>query len=191
MGAQGEGDRVAADAAADLRPRDRYQLPDALRTDLARPYGPILSTDELAAALSPDDVIAAVGDVVSMTLHELGVRPRLFICDYKTQRGADDPEYRRVLGAWGDREARVTNPAAEITREAWDAVRDALAQPPGATTRIVVDGEEDLLGIPCFLEAPDGAAVLYGMPGRGAVLVRVDDALRQRVRDLVARMASS
>ncbi len=170
----------------DLRPADRYTLPAALRGELAQAYGPVLSTRDLADALVNYEVVAAVGDVVSMTLHRLGIEPRLFICDYKTQRGDDDPEFVEVLGAWGDREIRVPNPAAQITREAWDAVRQGLAAT--GTTRILVDGEEDLLGIPCFLEAPDHAAVLYGMPGQGVVLVHVDDALRRRVAGLVARL---
>ncbi len=171
---------------ADLRPDSAYLLPAALRADLAKPYGRVYATRELADVLVNYEVIVAVGDVVSMTLHMLGFEPRLFICDYKTQRGDDDPEFLEVLGTWGDQEIRVRNPAATITREGWDGVRAGLAGP--GMTRLVVEGEEDLLGIPCFLEAPDGAAVLYGMPGQGVVVVDVDDQLRERVRALVARL---
>jgi uncharacterized protein (UPF0218 family) len=52
-----------------------------------------------------------------------------------------------------------------------------------------VEGEEDLLGIPCFLEAPLGAKVLYGMPGKGVVVVEVTPVFQERVRALLARFA--
>ncbi len=166
-----------------VKPADAYYLPERLRPALAEPWGPVVDTAALALMLQDDDVIIAVGDIVSMTLHELGLAPRVFICDYKTQRQDDDPELIRTLGSWGDHEIRVDNPAASVTAAAWDAVIEGLRQE--GITRIVVDGEEDLLGLPCFLEAPDDAIVLYGMPGRGVVVCRVTPDLRARVRQLV------
>jgi len=170
----------------DLRPARRYVLPEPLRGELAAPFGPVLQSEDLPARLAGVEVVLAVGDVVSLTLKKLGVEPDLFVCDFLTQRGEPDPTYELELGTWGDVAFRVRNPAASITREAWDAIRLGLTHKPGPV-RIVAEGEEDLLGIPCFLEAPDGAVVLYGMPGKGVVVVKVDAALRQRVADVLAR----
>lgn len=172
---------------SDLRPETQYLLPDELRAELAEPFGPVVDTAGLQRNIGPDDTVLAVGDVVSLSLKGLGITPKLFVCDYKTQRGAESSTYRTALSAWGDLEATVSNPAGTVTRGAWDAVREAVGRPE-APFRIVVEGEEDLLGIPCLLEAPDGAIVVYGAPGRGAVLCRVDGALRARVADLVGRM---
>lgn len=174
---------------ADLRPQTAYTLPEHLRPALSEPWGPVVDTATLGLMLDAGDIVLAVGDIVSTTLQDLGITPRLFVCDYKTLRGGEDPELRRRLGGWGDRETRVENPAAMVTREAWDAVREALGQPAGVTTRIVVDGEEDLLGIPCFIEAPEGAIVLYGMPGRGVVVCAATAALKAKIAALVAAMA--
>ncbi|HLF16007.1 MAG TPA: GTP-dependent dephospho-CoA kinase family protein, partial [Candidatus Thermoplasmatota archaeon] len=115
-------------------------------------------------------------------------KPRLIVCDYRTRRGAPSAAYRAALGSWGTQEIRVANQAGALTREAWDAVRDALGRPPPHPVRIVVDGEEDLLGIPCFLEAADGTSVLYGMPRQGVVVARVDAAFKAKVRRIVARL---
>jgi uncharacterized protein (UPF0218 family) len=176
----------AVPAGADLRPRRAYVLPDMLRRELAKPFGPVVAETELKAALAGVTVVVAVGDVVSLTCKRLGIKPKLFVCDFKTQRGDDDPAMKDELGMWGRVGFRVKNPAGKITREAWDAVRRALWVPE-SPVRIVVDGEEDLLGIPCFLEVPDGAAVLYGMPGQGIVVVKVDESFRQTVRGMLAR----
>jgi uncharacterized protein (UPF0218 family) len=175
---------------ADLRPPRRYVLPEGLRRELARPFGPVVAGNELPGLLEGKAVVLAVGDVVSLTLKTLGIAPRLFVCDFLTQRGEPDPTYEAELGSWGRKAFRVANPAATITREAWDAIRLGLAAGAGAgegPVRVVVDGEEDLLGIPCFLEAPDGATVLYGMPGKGVVVVTADAAFKAKVAALLAR----
>lgn len=172
---------------ADLRPETTLPLPERLRAALSEPWGPVVDTATLALMLRPDDIVLAVGDIVSITLQDLGIVPHVFICDFKTQRQEDDPELHRRLGTWGDHAIHVHNPAGELTREAWDAVREGVQRP--GSTRITVDGEEDLLGLPCFLEAPDGAFVLYGMPNQGIVVCRVDAALQHKVAAFVAQMA--
>jgi uncharacterized protein (UPF0218 family) len=177
---------ASAGVEADLRPARRYVLPESLRPELGKPFGPVVGGHDLPKALKDADTIVAVGDVVSLTLKNLEIDPALFVCDFLTQRGEPDPTYEVELGTWGTVAFRVRNPAASITREAWDAVRLGLQHTPGPV-RIVVEGEEDLLGIPCFLEAPDGAVVLYGMPGKGVVVVTVDAELRRRVSEVLAR----
>ncbi len=155
-----------------------------------------MQSSELVAALDGADIVLAVGDVVSLTLKTLGVTPRLFVCDFQTQRGLGSGAHRDAetektlyeleLGSWGEMAFRVRNPPATITREAWDAIRLGLQHDEGPV-RVVVEGEEDLLGIPCFLEAPNGSVVLYGMPNQGVVVVRVDAAFKKRVADLLAK----
>lgn len=178
--------------AADARPRVAYVLPDALRRELAAPFGPVLSTDELGALLTDEDVLVAVGDVVSLTVKELGLTPRLFVCDFQTQRGQADRLFEVELGSWGRLAFKVRNPAGQVTLEAWDAIRLGLehADPAEGPVRIFVEGEEDLLGLPCFLEAPVGAKVLYGMPGQGVVVVEVNPTLQEKVRSLLARFGT-
>lgn len=199
-------DRGAASPSApppDLRPRKRYVLPEALRGELAKPFGPILQSEDLKAHLDGVAVVLAVGDVVSLTLKMLGITPRVFVCDYQTQRGMpagrsapgvdtknlvshEAALYEAELGSWGDVSFTVRNAAGTIAREAWDAIRLGLAAEEGPV-RVHVQGEEDLLGIPCFLEAPDGAVVLYGMPNQGVVAVTVDARFKERVAALLAR----
>jgi hypothetical protein len=177
---------VPGAAGPDLRPPHAYRLPAALRKELGRAWGPVVQAEGLATAIAGADVVVAVGDVVSLTLKELGIEPRLFVCDYQTQRGTPEPAYLRELGSWGKLAFRVRNPAATITREAWDAVAHGLAS-ASWPVRIVVDGEEDLLGIPCFLEAPVGSKVLYGMPGQGIVVVTTSPEFLAMVRALLSR----
>lgn len=213
------GDPVGA--RKDLRPRRAYGLTDELRHELALPLGPVYTTAMLPTALRDATMAVAIGDVVSLTLLELGLAPRIFACDFKTQRGTavvrehhpvldsgtsmpktettapsggfvppPAMHYRTQLTRWGTEVIQARNPAGSITREAWDAVRKAFASKTPGPVRLEIDGEEDLLGIPAILEAPDGTAVLYGLPGQGVVVVKVDAAMRKRAEDIVARMTS-
>jgi uncharacterized protein (UPF0218 family) len=117
----------------------------------------------------------------------MGLIPNVFVCDYKTKRGDADDEFVAELSTWGDNEIRVQNPAASVTREAWQAMIHAVELE--GSTRIVVDGEEDLLGLPAFMEAPVGAKVLYGAPGRGMILVTLDEEFKESVAHIIQRMA--
>jgi GTP-dependent dephospho-CoA kinase len=162
-----------------------WRLPEAMRAELARPFGPVVATERLREAVGAD-LVLAVGDVVSLTLKRLGIVPKLFVCDFQTQRSKPDPAFWAELGSWGTRELRVQNPAGHLRAAAFQAVREALAD-PAVPVRIVVEGEEDLLGIPCFLEAPLGAIVLYGMPGRGVAVVRVTPEVRAMAQGLLDR----
>jgi len=168
-----------------VAPKSAYRLPVELRSRLAKPFGPIVQTDQLVAAIGGQP-FAVVGDVVAKTCKELGLKPAWFVCDYKTERGANDSALMAALSGWGDREVRVANPAGHITREAWLALFAAAALP--LTTRVVVDGEEDLLGLPAFLAMPIGSLVLYGMPGKGVVVVAVTEAVQQEAAAIVAAM---
>lgn len=173
-------------SAVSLRPPSRYLLPDALRDELKGEFGPIVQTEELAEALSGAPAIAAVGDMVSLTLKQLDITPRVFVCDFHTQRGEPSGRFRAELVDWGDHAIRVRNPAGELTATSWDACVDAVRR--NGHSRIQVDGEEDLLALPLFLAMPLGSKVIYGVPNQGVGVVTVDDALQARVRGLVERM---
>lgn len=172
-------------SAVSLRPAIEYTLPSELRDELKGDFGPVLQTHELAQAIG-DAEVAAVGDRVSVTLKRLGIRPRLFVCDFHTQRGDLSAEFKEHLGNWGS-PLRVINPAGKLTAQAWDACVTAAGRK--GFTRVEVDGEEDLLALPLFLAMPLGSKVLYGVPNQGVGVVTVDDALRERVRGIIGRMA--
>jgi uncharacterized protein (UPF0218 family) len=158
------------------------RLPPGDRDAFKDPLGPVLTdTDDLLAAAG--DPVVAVGDIVSYHLVEAGFRPRLSVVDGLTERSPTDETVRDALGSADD---RVWNPAARLTAEAVEAVRDGVVG-AGPTT-LAVDGEEDLLTLPAILGAPDDASVVYGQPGEGMVHVRVDGETRDRARTLFDRL---
>src|SRR3990172_8248496 len=92
--------------------------------------------------------IVTVGDVVSRETGKAGLRVDLRIVDRRSMRERLEPSFLT-----SDYTYRVQNPAGVITMQAWEVIKQALGRPEAV---LFVEGEEDLLAIPCILEVPDG-----------------------------------
>ncbi|UCH89297.1 MAG: GTP-dependent dephospho-CoA kinase family protein [Thermoplasmata archaeon] len=162
-----------------------YKLPDRLKNELREPLGDVIDEDELTSRLPHDATIIAVGDMVAYTLHKRDYKPHLTIIDYHTQRD-EIVEFASDLKEIGEVVVEIENPAGEITRELWQAIKDALeSEKP---VRIEVEGEEDLATIPCVMLAENGAYLVYGLWNRGLVLVEINTATRKRVETALKLM---
>ncbi len=140
----------------------------------------VASIDELPSAPA-----IAVGDRVTISLVEAGLRPSVAVVDLRERRRADPSAIHRLDGYLL---LTTRNPPGTILREAWSAVRLAIEVAlHGPSVALVVDGEEDLLGFPAVMMAPDGWVVLYGQPGVGLVAVKVNEEVREEARLLLER----
>ncbi|MDG6223559.1 MAG: GTP-dependent dephospho-CoA kinase family protein [Candidatus Bathyarchaeota archaeon] len=131
----------------------------------------------------PSTVIS-VGDVVSQNIVESGISVDILIVDNKTMRKTIQP-----ITAIAQKTLYTKNPAGTITDEAWNTIKLALQDK--VKTKIVVDGEEDLLTLVTVLSAPEDALVVYGQPKVGIVLVKVTDKSRKNMRRFVDLMSNS
>lgn len=162
-----------------------YRLPPALRPVLAKPFGPVHDTGETLRK-TKGRLVIAVGDVVTQTFLDAGELPKLMLVDGVTQRGARVEGALENLPIHGVRRVEVRNAPATVTHELLSAM-DAALKARGATL-IHVIGEEDLAALPAMIMAPEGAAVCYGQPNQGVVVVIVTPAVRQRARELLEQM---
>ncbi|MBI2077406.1 MAG: DUF359 domain-containing protein [Euryarchaeota archaeon] len=163
-----------------------YRLPDELRPTFQKPFGPVHTTEQVLHELKREDRVVAVGDIVTKTLLDADRPPWIAVVDYKTQRGEDDPGLRAQLSGWGKKVLRAENAPATISDELFHAVQQALKSK--STVRIEVEGEEDLAGLPVLAIAKDGIVLLYGVPGKGVCLVRVNPGVRETALRLLERM---
>ncbi len=160
-------------------------LPDELRGELKRPLGKIYR--EYPSWTGETPLLIAVGDVVAETLFDAGFRPDITIIDGRTRR--KEINNPAVLGDI-TRTITVENPPARITDELWTAIATSIEEAEGGDRHIniMVIGEEDLAALPCISLAPDGTHVVYGQPGEGAVIVRVQQKIRDKVNHLLKKM---
>jgi uncharacterized protein (UPF0218 family) len=172
-----DDEATAADGDALLR------LPESLREELRRPFGPVRQD---VSSVPEDAPVVAVGDIVAYHLSQADRRPSVAVVDRRTQREAVDPAVEAAVLEDERRQVHVENPAGTITAPLVAALVDAIDDPDPVV--IVVTGEEDLAVLPAVLAAPLGASVLYGQPEEGMAQVTVDDEIRETVRELLSRM---
>jgi GTP-dependent dephospho-CoA kinase len=124
--------------------------------------------------------IAAVGDVVSRETLVAGIAVNLRILDHISMRRPTAAFNLKVRKTY-----RVRNPAGVITLEAWDTIKRAMKDDDAL---IVVEGEEDLLALPCIVESPSNSLVLYGQPSKGLVVVDTDSPAKNEAGQILSRM---
>jgi uncharacterized protein (UPF0218 family) len=155
---------------------------------LKEPFGKLLPGDpsktmpEVSSIISrihPRKVVA-VGDVVSRETFAAGIRVDLRILDHLSMR---KPTPRFNLKARTT--YHVRNPAGVITLESWEAVKRAMKDEDAV---IDVEGEEDLLALPCIVESPINSLVLYGQPFQGLVVIETNSTAKHEARLILGRM---
>jgi GTP-dependent dephospho-CoA kinase len=124
--------------------------------------------------------IVAVGDVVSRETLAAGIKVNLRIIDHVSMR---KPAASFDLNAGTT--YHVTNPAGVITLESWETIKKAMKDDDAL---ILVDGEEDLLALPCIVESPNNSLVLYGQPSQGLVVVDTSSTVRNEAGLMLQRM---
>ena len=161
-----------------------WAVPESLRPTLAEKYGPVFTGVEADRRIRALGVFATCGDRVTARAIELGRLPLIGIVDYKTRRQEPvDPEVFRPLAA--RRSVTVRNPPGLLTEHLRSAIQKLIPEGGGL---IVVEGEEDLGSLALVEYLPNGATVLYGIPGEGVSFVMVDPIAKERVRHLIGLM---
>lgn len=164
-------------------------LTPALRKKLKSPLGLLIqgSVDETIKQLKrfieeekPVRIIS-VGDAVSNSMIKNGISPDVLIVDNRVMRKKVKPILVDV-----NRTLNIKNPPGTLTDEAWAVIEDTLKQ--RQTTRVLVDGEEDLLTLVAVLCAPEKSLVVYGQPQVGIVAVKVTEQKKKLARQLVEEM---
>jgi uncharacterized protein (UPF0218 family) len=166
-----------------------YVLTPELRIKLKEPIGTLIQgsfvetvkkfRDMVKNETSPE--IISVGDTVSKNLAENGLFPRLVIVDNRVMR-----KDIRPISLRQERTIHLKNPQGTITGEAISAIREALEN--SSRTKIVVEGEEDLLALIAVLYAPEDSFVVYGQPREGMVVVKVTPEKRAEVAQILKAM---
>jgi len=165
------------------------RLTPGLRRRLKAPLGLLIrgSIDETMGRLGrmvEDEgppMVVSVGDRVSGNMTGHGIRPQVLVVDNRVMREPVEPvplEARRTL--------RVRNPPGTLTVEAWAVMREAVEG--DGPTRILVEGEEDLLTLVAVFCAPEGSLVVYGQPREGIVVVKATEAKKREIQQIVEAM---
>jgi len=164
-------------------------LPEDLRKKLKKPLGTLIVGNfdetirrfkEILAKEKPTKLVS-VGDAVSESLMKNGIFPDVFIIDNKVMRKSITP-----IKFNAERTVHAKNPAGTISEEAWEKIRYALNSE--IRTKVIIDGEEDLLALPAVLFAPENSFVVYGQPHEGIVIIKVTREKRMEIKSIIDKM---
>jgi hypothetical protein len=138
----------------------------------------IKANEELLGELKDRELIT-VGDRVTQTSLELGLKPKLAIVDYKIGRKEIDYNYqdkfKKILSA--------INKPGQISEEVTKKIKESLKY---ENCLLEIDGEEDLLVLPVILKLKTGI-VCYGQPNEGIVLIKINKKKKEKVKNLLEK----
>lgn len=161
-----------------------FVLPKKLRKKFKRPEGKVFTSIE-KVKIPHNTILITVGDIVSFSAIKAGLKPDIVVFDGRVERSQVGQEITDVLEGYKAKKITVTNPPGHITSELWDVVKSCF--PVKKRFKIFVKGEEDLAVLPIILEAPNGT-VLSGLPGKGIVLLEINEKVKNICRKLLKQM---
>ena len=135
---------------------------------------------ELVNEKKPERLIA-VGDRVSENMIKNEIPLDVAIVDSRIMRRSVSPIKFEAKNTF-----HASNPAGTITEEAWRAVERAIEA--SGRSKVIIEGEEDLLTLVAALSAPNGSIVVYGQPKLGVVIVNVNEEMKRKCREIIKMM---
>lgn len=170
----------------------KYCLPDELRDELRKLHGQLYPGDGIETAkqilkdLKNPSKIITVGDIVTYNILAAGLVPNISFVDDRTKRGPTSDMITKGTKHSDFKIISVENPPGVITEELLNETAKAMAS--SNLIQIYVKGEEDLAALPAIAMAPLSSVIIYGLPDKGAVLVRVTEQKKKEVQSLLDRI---
>jgi hypothetical protein len=153
------------------------EIPNRIRLQLKKPLGRLQKDFGGIKELASGHRIISIGDVCTLGLLSIGVRPHLAVFDYRFMRNRLDSGMIRILQVHFRKPKRYRNPAGTLS---WRLLRDAkaLLREGGA---ILIEGEEDLTALAFIKNAGKKDVIIYGQPDAGIVIVKEDRKLKGKI----------
>jgi GTP-dependent dephospho-CoA kinase len=170
----------------------RYCLPVELRDELRKLHGELYlgdgieTTKNIIKDLENCIKIITVGDIVTFNLLNAGFVPDLSFVDNRTKRSPVSDKITQGTKHGHFKTITVESPAGMITEALLQEIR--IAMESDKPIQIVVNGEEDLAALPAIAMAPVSSVIIYGLPDKGAVVVRVTEDKKKEIQSLLNRM---
>ena len=164
-----------------------YILPENLRNELKQDIDLLLKGKKLIDFLKKEKKIVSIGDRVTYTILKNNIEPIFCIVDYILERKEYGTDMKNLIQKFGKNVIKVNNPPGQISDELWNSIEYAYEKIDKGPFRIEVTGEEDLASLVAIYLAPRGVTVIYGMPNKGVVIVRVNDNHKNIVKEILEK----
>jgi GTP-dependent dephospho-CoA kinase len=165
--------------------------PDILK-ELKKPLGKLILDGDITEEKIRKEIVGnkhkiiTVGDRSTDKLISFDIFPDLAIIDGVERRQKKKSTLAdRMLHLKAKNTTKILciNPAGSITQEAITKIKFALSGEKNFILEVV--GEEDLLTLPACYFAPSNSLVCYGQPLKGLVLIKINDSIRRKAKELM------
>ena len=168
-------------------PKHKLVFPEEVKKTLKKPAGQLISGDPDEVAKKVRNIIErekplmviAVGDYTSKKLRDSGASVNLYIIDRKTERKPS-----QIFDTAGLKVIRCLNEPGTLNPDSVSKLHKLVAEKVRDSV-LVVEGEEDLLTLAAIISAPEGSMIIYGQPGAGNVIVRVNPEVKERAVEII------
>ncbi|HXW12466.1 MAG TPA: GTP-dependent dephospho-CoA kinase family protein [Nitrososphaeraceae archaeon] len=167
-------------------------IPPEVLAELKKPLGKLILDSDITEKKIKKEIagikhkIITVGDRSTERLVSFGIYPDLAIIDGIERRQEKEKildNRMSELKAKNFTKISCINPAGTITKEAINKIRFALTGEKDVLLHVI--GEEDLLTLPACYFAPNDSLVCYGQPLEGLVLIKVNDSIKRKAKELM------
>ena len=158
--------------------RKTYFLPNELKGELRKIWGMpifngkggVLKKFQRFAKKKKFKKIITVGDYCSLFLPS----------DVKIFDGKVKRRKIKIPFSWS---FSCSNPPGTIQKEVWPIIKKAIRN----KENVFIEGEEDLLVIPCVLLSEKDTAVIYGLVDKGVCLIEVSSEVKKTFKELLRK----
>lgn len=153
-------------------------IPEQVRDELKKPLGSVHSDFKEIMELSHTHRIISVGDICTLGMLSMGVKPHLAVFDHLYMRRMLTPGMVRILESNFKNPKRYKNSPGTLSK---GILSDAskLLEEGGA---VLIDGEEDLTALAFIMAAEPNDVIVYGQPDEGMVIVKPNKALKKKIK---------
>ncbi len=151
------------------------------RIKLKKPLGKLYQSLEIVKLLSKKSKIISVGDICTLALLCIGVRPHLAVFDFKYMRQALPSGMAAIIKREFKDVININNKAGTISEELVKKAKSIMKK-GGA---IKINGEEDLTALVFIKYAEKNMIIVYGQPNEGIVVVKPDKKTKKLVDGLL------
>ncbi|HIE41237.1 MAG TPA: DUF359 domain-containing protein [Candidatus Aenigmarchaeota archaeon] len=146
------------------------------RKKLRKPLGKLIKSKKVLLEKIRNKNIITIGDKSTQTVLELKLKPKFAIVDYKIERKNINYNYNF------HKKVKVDNKPNTISEKAIKKIKKYLKK---KDILLEVNGEEDLLALPCILNSNIGDIVLYGQPDEGIIFIEITKNKKEEIKKLV------
>ncbi|HJU79528.1 MAG TPA: GTP-dependent dephospho-CoA kinase family protein [Nitrososphaeraceae archaeon] len=167
-------------------------IPPEVLAELKKPLGKLILDNDITEnkikkeLLGIKHKIITVGDRSTERLVSFDIYPDLAIVDSVERRQEKNTiidDKKIELEVKNFTKISCINPAGTITKDAFNKIRYALTGEKDVILQVI--GEEDLLTLPACYFAPNDSLVCYGQPLEGLVLIKVNDPMKRKAKELM------